>query len=155
LEDQIADVYRDYNALIEMGGRPSATINPDPDPGPCDPSKSDIDKEYHVSDHWTGEQNRAYKELDRWENFRKYQQRVRESPDKFNKYIEEVRIYQQGDRIEWTVKLQLQPERQTKLDEWKEYYIYEHRKHRRLDKKLKRVQQLPESKRADGELWRA
>jgi hypothetical protein len=52
LEEEIAAVYRAYKRLEKMGGRPSAEINPDP--GPCDPSKSDIDKEYHVLDHWAG-----------------------------------------------------------------------------------------------------
>jgi len=49
LEEEIAAIYWAYNRLKEMGGRPSAKINPKP--GLPNPSKSAIDKEYHVSNH--------------------------------------------------------------------------------------------------------
>jgi hypothetical protein len=43
------------------------------------------------------------------------------------------------------VQLQRQPGKYTKLDLWREYYIYEYRKRRGLENRLARVQQLPES----------
>jgi hypothetical protein len=42
-------------------------------------------------------------------------------------------------------RLQLEPERQTKLDEWKEYYLYEHRKLGPLEREVKRTQLALES----------
>ncbi|KAF2185940.1 hypothetical protein K469DRAFT_707616 [Zopfia rhizophila CBS 207.26] len=94
-----------------MGGRPSREINPDP--GPCPASKSDIDKRYHQ------------------------QFIMRENSKKFNKYKEAVHNYREEKGIDWAVELQL--DRQTKLDEWREYYIYEHRKRRALEKALDRA----------------
>ena len=145
LEEEIAAIYRTYNRLKKMGGRPSAPINPDP--GPCDPSKSAIDKEYHISDHWHGERNRVGEEMRRWVEFRKHQERVRGDQESFEKYIEDVSKHIRDAGIKWTVQLQRKPEQQRKfrVDNWKEYYIYEHRKRRGLEKNLERVLQLPES----------
>lgn len=153
LEGEIAGVYRTYNNLKAMGGRPSASINRDP--GPCDPSKSDIGKEYHVSDHWERERIRLRDELERWRNFRKHQKQVRRDSESFEKYIEDVSEHIREAGIEWTVQLQRRPGLQRKLDEWKEYYIYEQRRHCNLKKELARIQQLPESKRCNGRLWSA
>jgi hypothetical protein len=55
----------------------------------------------------------------------------------FDKYKEAVHKHRQEKGIDWTVELQL--DRQTKLDEWREYYIYEHRKRRALEKELDRA----------------
>ncbi len=62
LEEEIAGIYRAYNRLKKMGGRPSVPISDDP--GPCDPSKSAIDKKNHVIDHWTWKGNRVRHELE-------------------------------------------------------------------------------------------
>jgi hypothetical protein len=43
------DAYEIYKKLKNISGRPSREINPDP--GPYPPSKSDINKEYHVSNY--------------------------------------------------------------------------------------------------------
>ena len=115
-----------------MGGRPSREINPDP--GPCPAWKSDVQKRYHVSDHWNGEDGRTEGELKRWLDFRWHQFKMREDWNKFNEYKDAVHKHRQAKEIDWTVELQL--DRQTKLDEWREYYIYEHRKRRALEKKL-------------------
>lgn len=126
-----------------MGGRPSAPINPDP--GPCDPWKSYIDKEHHTLDHLTSESHRAWEELTRWENFCTSRQKPRRSPEAFNKYKERVHRLEQNMALEWSVQLQLQLEEQTNLDEWKEYYIYEYSKKDRLERRLKRAQREMEA----------
>ena len=144
LEEQIGSIYQNHDKLKEMGGRPSASINPDP--GVCPPSKSDIDKQYHTSDHWNREGLRVHGELTRWMRFREYQQDVRTSQERFKDYINGVYEYQQEAGIEWTITLQLQPDQQTKLDEWMEYYIYESRRHHALKTKADRILQMPKEK---------
>ncbi|KAF2186090.1 hypothetical protein K469DRAFT_153811 [Zopfia rhizophila CBS 207.26] len=62
---------------------------------------------------------------------------MRENSKIFNKYKEAVHNYREEKGIDWAVELQL--DRQTKLDEWREYYIYEHRKRRALEKALDRA----------------
>ncbi|KAF2178440.1 hypothetical protein K469DRAFT_803217 [Zopfia rhizophila CBS 207.26] len=127
--------YKDYEKLKSIGGRPSYEINPNP--GPCPASKSDIDKRYHVSDHWHREAGRIEREMKRWLDFRWQQFKMRENSKKFNKYKEAVHNYREEKGIDWAVELQL--DRQTKLDEWREYYIYKHRKRRALEKALDRA----------------
>ncbi|KAF2189975.1 hypothetical protein K469DRAFT_51217 [Zopfia rhizophila CBS 207.26] len=124
-----------YKELKDMGGRPSREINPNP--GPCPPWKSDIDKIYHVRDHWGREVGRLRNELARWLDFRWHQFRMRENSKIFNKYREAVHKHRQEKGIDWTVELQLG--QQMKLDEWREYCIYEHRKRRALEKELDRA----------------
>jgi hypothetical protein len=149
LEQRIADICSTYQELINIGGRPSAPINHDP--GVCDPSKSDVDKAYHVSDHWSIEGKRVEDDYHRWVKFRKYQDHVR-IPKLFGKYIESVRKFLCDERIEWSV--QLDRERQTKLDEWKEFYIHERRRHQEIGKKYAQLQTLPKSEVDMDSLWR-
>ncbi|KAF2259155.1 hypothetical protein CC78DRAFT_83114 [Lojkania enalia] len=127
--------YENYRDLKDVGGRPSREINPDP--GPCPLWKSDIDKRYHVPDHWNGELWRTRDELTRWLDFRWHQFRKRGDPKIFNKYKEAVHKHRQVKDIGWAAELQLG--RQTKLDEWWEYYLYEHRKRGALEKELDRA----------------
>ncbi|KAF2004351.1 hypothetical protein P154DRAFT_616917 [Amniculicola lignicola CBS 123094] len=126
-----------YNELKEMGSRPSREI--DPNPGPCPPSKSYIDKGYHVRDHWGREVGRLRDETARWLDFRWHQFKMRESLVTFMKYKQAVHRYRQKKRISWAVELQL--DRQTKLDEWGEYYLYELQKRDPLDKELEQANQ--------------
>lgn len=127
--------YRNHKKLKDLGGRPSREINPDP--GVCPAFKSDIEKRYYVSDHWHGEAGRIGEETQRWLDFRWHQFKMREDSQKFNKYEEAVRKHRQEMSMDWAVELQLS--RQTKLDEWREYYIYERKKRRALEKKLDQV----------------
>ena len=129
--------------LMEMGGRPTAPINPDP--GPCNPSKSDIDKKHHTLDHLATEQHRAFKELTRWENFCSARQKPRRSQEAFTKYMERVRKLQQDMAVGWSVQLELELKNQTKLDEWREYYIYEYSKKHGIERRLERAQREMEA----------
>lgn len=122
-----------YKELKDMGGRPSRAVNPDP--GPC--HKSEKDKRYHVSDHWSREAGKFERELNRWLDFRWLQFKKREDSKVSDKYQEAIHKYQGKNRIGWVVELQL--DRQTKTDEWKEYYIYEHRKRLPLERELEQA----------------
>lgn len=126
-----------------MGGRPSREINPDP--GSCPASSSDIDKSYHVSDHWYREAGLIERELERWLNFRWWQFKEREDSKVFDEYKEIIHKYQ--EKKGWAVELQLG--RQTKLDEWREYYIYEYRKRPPLEKNLEWAKKKLESRKEE------
>ena len=126
-----------------MGGRPSAPIASDP--GPCPSSKSDVDKLYHISDHWNSEWLRVDSELARWRNFRKHQQDVRSSLASFNSYSDNISQYAQRLGIKWVIKLQREAEQQTKLDEWKEYFIYESRRQCHLAEKVDSILKMSEA----------
>ena len=62
--------------------------------------------------------------------------------DTFLKYVDGVSRYRQRKGIEESLQpeLQLQLKQQTKLDKWKEYYVYEHCKLGRLERKVKQTQ---------------
>ena len=135
-EDAIPTFYGWYNDLLQMGGRPSAPINPDP--GPCGPSKSDVDKPYHVADHWNRESNRVFGEYRRWKNFRDHQKSTRENAGLFLQYMARVDTHQEDEGLPPIMQLCLQADRQSKLDEWKEYYIFEHMRLRMWQKRLRR-----------------
>jgi hypothetical protein len=112
--------------LKQAGGRPSREIRPDP--GPWDGLG---DEELHALNHWDREWKRCQFELERWENFQKYQQAVRKDPEKFRESVEKIREQ---------VELQFQLDEQTPLDTWKEYYLYEHRVLAVLEARVERAQ---------------
>lgn len=113
-----------------------------PDPGLWNPAVTD--EELHVLHHWGQQACRVQDELARWEKFRKYQQWKRQTTQSFDEYKASLDKDQKKTGVHWMLTLDQEIEKQTKLDEWKEYYLYEHRKLRFLERKLERVQQLPE-----------
>lgn len=137
-EEVIAGVqniaYREREKLLSIGGR-SREINPDP--GPCPDSKPDEDKRYHVSDDWHEEAERTERELEQGLDFRWHQFEMRKDSKIFNKYKEAIDNHREKKGINFGVELQL--DRQTKLDEWREYYLYEHRKRLPLERKLEKA----------------
>ncbi|MCJ1304426.1 hypothetical protein MMC08_007238 [Hypocenomyce scalaris] len=134
-EETRAEAYEYYNKLTQAGGRPSRPIQSDP--GPWDPSLGD--EELHGTSHWEKELRRYMNELERWENFRKYQQAIRKNPEKFRGSIERACEYQSKRGIDVHLDSQFQVEEQTMLDTWKEYYLYEHRKLGPLEASLERA----------------
>lgn len=110
--------YKHYEALLQMGGRPTCSINPDP--GVWDPAKVN-QEDIHVLNHWSVEMSRLQDELNRWKHFRTFQQLNRAKPENFSRYQEHVLNYRLENGMNGTAHLHLQPEEQTKLDEWREY----------------------------------
>jgi hypothetical protein len=106
-----------------------------------------MDEESRVLDHWARELVRVRDELKRWDKFHENQKFVRRDTALFNNYIKELSKHMREAGVRWTVQLQRRPRQQRKfrVDDWKEYYIYEHRKYRGLGEKLQCVLDLPES----------
>lgn len=123
-----------------MGGRPSVPINPDP--GVWNPSKTD--KHLHVLSHWAGQARRTKDELDRWETFRKYQGLRRENSERFRNYKTRSEEYLVQAGFPWRLHID-DVGRQRKIDDWKEYYVYEHRKLGGFEKVIQHVEQLPQA----------
>ena len=80
-----------------------------------------------------------------------------ENTDEFDRYSLGVLLYCQEQKgIPSKPKLERERERQTKLYEWKEYYIYEHEKLNGLERKVQRIQQLFKNQQClHVQLWRA
>lgn len=122
-----------------MGGRPSVPITPDP--GVWDPSVTD--EHLHLLNHWEEQARRTADELNRWKAFRKYQNLKRQSKDAFEDYKRYLDGYLIGQGISWTLQVDEAIGRQGKLDEWKEFYIYAHRRLGQSERQLESVRQLP------------
>ena len=109
------------------------------DPGPWDPASGKW-KKFYVQDHWAEEAHVFEPELKRWTAFRNYQQHIRKDPEKFPAYRQYIRQYREENALESPVQLHLQAEQQTKLDEWKEYQVIQHRKLAKKQRKLRKTQ---------------
>ncbi|KAI9789618.1 MAG: hypothetical protein M1816_005927 [Peltula sp. TS41687] len=99
--------------------------------------KRNLDSLYRFESHWHSERRRAKEELNRWKGFRTYQKEKRKSPVVFNRYMDVIRAYKEKEGIQGTMVLLSQSVKQTKWDEWMEYYIYEHRIRSQLQRQLK------------------
>lgn len=120
-----------------MGGRPGRSLNFNP--GPWDPSGGSWEK-FHVRDHWSVEAHSFMPELRRWTAFRKYQQDIRANVQRFPEYQLYIRDYRNKHGLTGPVDLCSQSDQQTKIDEWKEYQVYIHRKLRQKEDNLKKAE---------------
>ena len=122
-----------------MGGRLSAPVDPDPSHRDVAPE----DEGYRVKWHWTEQSIRTLDELERWEEFRKYQQRTRRNVEAFDKYQSFIVSCRERRQIQYDPTLLLELEQQSKVDEWKEYCIFYLNK---IDKKERLLEKLHERK---------
>lgn len=123
IETNKAELYEGFETFKATGGRPSREI--DDDPGHCPtPTRENtsLDGEcYHCYDHWANQCCRFYPEWNAWEGFLDFRTKWR-APDKFAQYKESTLRHMQEQGISWNIELE--PGRQTKLDEWREFHIY-------------------------------
>lgn len=71
---------------------------------------------------------------------------MRRSKEKFEQYEVDLALYQQRNGLSVAASLCLEAERQTKLDTWREYFLFEHRKLGRLRREVESVKCLPSDK---------
>lgn len=114
---------RAYNALVRLGGRPTHQIR---EPLPPHLKRYSEDESSDIVTHWFKDRLFA-DELNRWQKFRAFQKIVRHDPEWFPTYAEIVRDYRRKGGMEGDIHLNLQPEQQSKLDEWKEFQYLKHR----------------------------
>jgi hypothetical protein len=134
--------YEDYQRLIDLGGRPSQSIKP---AGPCPPPTYDaMFASYcdHCAHHWELESVRAMAELEGWKSFLTYRGTAR-TPAKVKSYRSHILKSLRRENISWTIELQL--DRQTKLDEWREYYLYHLNRLRYMERRAGDQSQPPKT----------
>ena len=119
--DEIPQMYLEYDELVVTGGKPSAPIT---HPRPCGPSERDVRRWTY---EWSEEVSRVRNEWHHWKTFREHQQQVRASEEHFLQYATMMDNYHEIEvGFPLAIQLCLQAEQQSTLDEWKEYYVFEH-----------------------------
>lgn len=111
--------------LIQKGGRPRQSLPL----GPCYCSPEEIEEHRNdptiVGDGcWSSAFRKFDEELQQWDCFREHQRKVRENPDDFSKWQADVRFFREKYSLEGEVQLHPQLERQSKVDEWKEFQTW-------------------------------
>ncbi len=114
-----------HDTLVFMGGRPTRTIQRDP--GCWDPSEEN-EEDLWLIRHYSMEGARFRAELENWQLFRDYQRHIRQDLRTFLRIQKHVDTYWQRKYIEEDLKPQLniRPQMQTKVDEWKEFFFCQH-----------------------------
>lgn len=140
-----------------MGGRPSRPIQYDPvlptedEPGRWvwadgvdDYCSSEEDEETRkkrwVREYWQDEGGHFNGELIEWQQFRKFQRRLRsKKPEDILRRQQIIDDYwrKRGIKEELKPQVQIQPEMRTKLDEWKEFYYHQHMWHEVWEQQIK------------------
>lgn len=85
-------------------------------------------KHLQLNFHWDLESDRASEELGRWTRFRAYQEKKRSTAKSFLGYKRMLSRHRRLYQVPHFPKLRKRLDRQNKLDEWAEYYIYEQQK---------------------------
>ncbi|PGH26406.1 hypothetical protein AJ80_01904 [Polytolypa hystricis UAMH7299] len=83
--------------------------------------------------------------------FRKFQRRNRKTAELFAQYQQELSDYRRNEGIEGDLQLLFDAEQQSKVDEWREYYYFEHLKLARLRAKVEEGRQEREERKRQWE----
>ncbi|KAL9012944.1 MAG: hypothetical protein Q9173_002327, partial [Seirophora scorigena] len=134
-----------HTALIQLGGRPTRPIQWDVGPwtfkeGTDDCSSGEEDDEQRESrwiiDHWAYEGSKFAQELHDWQAFRGFQRRVRTKPIPLRERRVDDYWNKRGIREALKPQLLNDLEQQSKVDEWKEYYWFQHRQLPAYEKRI-------------------
>lgn len=133
-----------YNDLVRMGGRPGfplelSFVNP----------KSY--GEYADIIKYLGDGTGFLKQREAWIRFRKFQRRNRRTTDTFDQYRRDMYEYWQKEGVEVDIRLLFDAKQQTKVDEWKEYYYFEHRELGQMRVEAEKGRQQREQERIEWE----
>lgn len=124
--------------LRRMGGRPTRECTDNGDP--YTPSTEyETERAYQTRDHWGRRVEQAESEWNRWMQFRRHQYESRRTPAERTRHIQDVHSCTQEQGLDWILELSLS--HQTKIDEWREYLIFERRKCTALERRLVGAQQ--------------
>jgi len=137
MEDFLREEKEARNALLLDGGRPSHPID----------SGFDIMKapgQYaEIISYWSRGGNGLGMFCDQfgvWKEFREYQESVRQSrtdPERFAKYAQYVHDYRCEKGHEGDIELHQNRKKQSRLDDWKEYQLYQFRAADRFTRAMK------------------
>ncbi|KAL9129805.1 MAG: hypothetical protein Q9217_001842 [Psora testacea] len=155
-----------YNTLIRKGGRPTRPIQYDPvlpiqhEPGRwvypdghtrflTAEEEEESTEESWVRDHWGSEGSRFKHELTEWQLFRGFQRKFRpKNPEDIPRFQQPIDDYcrKNGIKEEWKPQVHIEPKMRTKLDEWKEFYFYQHTRLANYDWGIEEAEEQAESK---------
>ena len=132
-EDNLIAAEDAYNTLLSMGGRPVRPVQHDSGP-------QELGSKNRLLGQYSDEGARLRGELEKWRAFRDYQRGVRRDRASFRRAQQYINAYWQrrGVRQDLKPKLLENPQMQTKLEEWKEFYFHQHQT---LEQKEKRVEE--------------
>ncbi|KAK2743498.1 hypothetical protein FQN55_007269 [Onygenales sp. PD_40] len=107
-----------YQDLISLGGRPAFP------PGFPDAPEETRDKYRDLLDYWGGISGQR----NGWRIFRRFQRCNRKTPERFAQYEQDVRDYREREGLEGDIHLLYDHMQQTKMEDWKEYHYFQHRR---------------------------
>ncbi|EGC47867.1 conserved hypothetical protein [Histoplasma capsulatum var. duboisii H88] len=118
-KQHLADCIRDYNYLVEHGGRPAFPLEY------ATAAPKNFGKYTDMIDYWG---QSYYNQRNVWVSFQKFQLKKRRSMEIFTQYQQDVHDYREKEAIEGDIQLHFDEERQSRVDQWKEYHYYLHRR---------------------------
>lgn len=123
-----------------MGGRPSQR------PPPYSRIRTPIDSDglkAGASHHLPDVSTQLREELERWRTFRKYQWASRRNRRLFTKVKRQLQHYwhRQGLRPELQPRLQFRAQDQNAVEEWKEFYLFQHQRLARMEERIEEESQ--------------
>ncbi|QSS61160.1 hypothetical protein I7I51_03332 [Histoplasma capsulatum] len=145
-----------YHNLIERGGRPAFSLQLWWDRY-CDDQRTawgylDNYEQYEdIFKYWYRGGTGFRGQLRVWIHFQRFQQRNRKTAEIFDQYQRDVREYRRNEGIEGDIHLHFDPKQQTKVDEWKEYHYFQHRKLAGMRPRAEEARQRREKERREWE----
>lgn len=123
IERERAKLCSAYGMFERTGGRWSQGINDNP--GPCPTlTQENITREgecFHCYEHWRKQNDEIAPKLKAWQAFLDFQE-IWRAPERFKQYKESTHRHMQEQGFTW--KLEMEPELQTELDKWREFYVH-------------------------------
>ncbi|PGH34641.1 hypothetical protein GX50_02531 [[Emmonsia] crescens] len=113
-----AEIVRDYNELIEMGGRPAFPLEI------AQSYTNDFGEHEAMVGYWG---QAFFGQRDRWISFLNFQLKKRRTMEIFTNYQQAVHDHREKEGIEGNIQLLFDEEQQSKVDQWKEFHYYRHR----------------------------
>ncbi|EEH03546.1 predicted protein [Histoplasma capsulatum G186AR] len=118
-KQHLADCIRDYNYLVEHGGRPAFPLEY------ATAAPKNFGKYRDMIDYWG---QSYYNQRNVWVSFQNFQLKKRRSMEIFTQYQQDIHDYREKEGIEGDIQLHFDEERQSRVDQWKEYHYYLHRR---------------------------
>ena len=117
-----------YTTLVRLGGRPSQPVEYRADLTPQSWS------------HFSGQGARLRGELEKWKIFREFQFSIRQELHCFQRTQKQINMYWSTKKLqeEWRPRLNRKAQQQSKVEEWKEFYYFQHT---RLNQKHLHIEQ--------------
>jgi hypothetical protein len=139
---QLQNDEESFCGLIKMGGRP-AFPSLDIFYSPVG-TRGEYEDIIHYWGYYWGTKGILFGQVQTWVLFREFQLENRKTAEIFSQYQQNVHDYRRNENIEDNTCLLFNHEQQTKVDEWKEYHYFQHRKLALMKEKTEKGRQFRE-----------